>query len=141
MADRFVADNSVVLAWCFEDEANAYTESVLECLDTGEALVPSIWPLDAANGLATAERKGRVDAAKIATFAEKLRGLAIRLVPDPPGRALGEILSLARTQALTSYDASYLDLAMREDLPLSTQDGPLRKAMARVGVPLFKPGR
>ncbi|MCI0343112.1 MAG: type II toxin-antitoxin system VapC family toxin [Planctomycetales bacterium] len=141
MSVRFVADNSVVLAWCIEDEANEYTEGVLDSLRDGEALVPSIWPLEAANALVTAERRRRADAAKIATIVARLRALPICLVPEPPGRALSEVLSLARAQGLTAYDASYLDLAMREGLTLATQDEPLRRAMARVKVPPFRPGR
>lgn len=53
----FVVDNSVAMAWCFEDEANPYTESVLDRLQADEAVVPSIWPLEAANVLLLAERR------------------------------------------------------------------------------------
>ena len=46
--------------------------------------------------------------------------------------------SLARKCDLAVYDASYLDLAMRLDLPLATSDGPLKKAAAACGVMLVK---
>lgn len=54
--NRFVLDNSVVMAWYFEDEANAYTTAVLESLAGGEALVPAIWPLEVANVLLAGEQ-------------------------------------------------------------------------------------
>jgi predicted nucleic acid-binding protein len=52
------------------------------------------------------------------------------------GEALGAVISLAREQSLTAYDAAYLHLAMREGLPLATQDDALILAANRVGVPL-----
>jgi predicted nucleic acid-binding protein len=51
-------------------------------------------------------------------------------------RALGDTLQLARRFKLSSNDASYLELAMREGLPLATLDGDLRSAMLQTGTPL-----
>ena len=50
--------------------------------------------------------------------------------------ALGDALQLARRFKLSSNDASYLELAMREGLPLATLDGDLRSAMLQTGTPL-----
>lgn len=60
MPARFVVDNSVVMAWCFGDEGNSYAEAVLESLDSAEAFVPVIWPLEVGNVLLVAERKKRL---------------------------------------------------------------------------------
>jgi predicted nucleic acid-binding protein len=49
-------------------------------------------------------------------------------------RILSVVLELARTQHLSSYDAAYLELAMREGIPLATMDDDLRAAAGRVGV-------
>ena len=46
---RVVIDCSVVMAWCFEDEADKYSDSILDMLASAEALVPSIWALEVAN--------------------------------------------------------------------------------------------
>jgi predicted nucleic acid-binding protein len=43
---------------------------------------------------------------------------------------------LARTHHLSAYDAAYLELAIREGLPLATLDDDLRRAAARAGVVL-----
>ena len=134
---RLVLDCSVTMGWCFEDEANEYTESVLAGLSDGGAAVPSIWLLEVANVLAIAERKGRTNSAKVARFLEILSGLPIVVDEQTSIRAFSQILSLARTQQLTSYDAAYLDLAMREGLPLATQDSVLQKAATKAGVRIF----
>ena len=136
-AVRFVIDNSVVMAWCFEDERDVYAESVLDRLDGGEAFVPAIWPLEVGNVLLVAERKKRLNQASVARFLELLNTLPIIVEQETPERMLKEIFSLGRVQGLSTYDASYLDLAMRLDLPISTQDLSLMRAAKRCSVPVF----
>ena len=134
---RFVVDNSVVMAWCFEDEADDYADSVLQSLQEGEALVPSIWPLEVGNVLLVAERKNRLGKADSARFLQLLRGLPITVDQESPQHMLPDVIALARDLGLSTYDASYLDLAMRSDLPLATQDQALRKAARESGIPIL----
>jgi predicted nucleic acid-binding protein len=54
-----------------------------------------------------------------------------------PGRALTTVLNLARSKALSAYDASYLELATRRGVPLATKDDALAKAAQRMGVTLL----
>jgi len=42
MSDKLVIDNSVVMAWCFEDESSPYADMILDQLRFSEAIVPSI---------------------------------------------------------------------------------------------------
>ena len=135
--NRFVLDNSIVMAWYFEDEANDYTSAILESLAENEALVPTIWPLEVANVLLVGERKGRSTEARTSRFIALLDALPIRVDAATSRRALSEILTLAREQRLSAYDAAYLDLAMREGLSLATQDQALRRAAAACGVGLL----
>lgn len=134
---RFVLDNSLVMAWYFEDEANAYTSAVLDSLAENEALVPTIWPLEVANVLLAGERKGRSTEARTSRFVALLEALPIRVDAATPQRAFSGILTLAREQRLSAYDAAYLDLAMREGVPLATQDQELRRAAEACGVGLL----
>jgi len=134
--NRFALDCSMTMAWCFEDEATPYSESVLEALANGEAFVPPIWSLEVANVLVVGERKKRLLPAQSLRFVELLQSLPITL--DSDVRPLGELLGLAREQRLSSYDASYLDLAVRTGLPLASLDGPLLEAASRFGVARFK---
>lgn len=134
---QFVIDNSVVLSWCLEDEQNRYSTAILEHMDECEALVPAIWPLELTNALLTAERHKRIAEADVAHFLAMLKNIPIHVEPESVNGVLYEILPLARTQGLTTYDASYLDLAMRSGLPIATQDKALVKAARKCGVPLF----
>jgi predicted nucleic acid-binding protein len=139
MSTRFVVDNSVVMSWCFEDEGDGYAEAVLESLYTGEAFVPAIWPLEVGNVLLVAKRKKRLSEASVVRFLELMGGLPITIEQEAPERMLKEIVSLAREHGLSTYDASYLDLAMRLGLPIATRDEPLARAAKKCRVPAFKP--
>jgi len=139
MDGPFVVDNSVVMSWCFEDEEQSYSDKVLERLGEHGALVPGIWPLEVVNVLLVAQRKKRLSKADAARFITLVRSLPINVIQETPGRVLGDVLALARDTGLSSYDASYLDLAMREGLPLATLDKAMKKAAKRSHVPLVEP--
>jgi len=137
VSDTFVVDNSVVMAWCFEDECSDYAEAVLERLVDQQALVPAIWPLEVANVLLAAERRKRINPAQSTRFVQLLTDLPITVVSQDPAQALSDVLALGRTSRLSSYDASYLDLAIRRGLPLASRDDRLRKAAKRCKVKLL----
>jgi len=134
--DRFVLDNSIVMAWCFEDESSALADAVLEQLQTKLAVVPAIWPLEVGNVLLVAERRGRLSEADSSRFLTMLANLPIQSEIETRQRAMSNILFLAREHKLSTYDASYLDLAMREGVPLASLDKGLRRAAAQCQVPL-----
>ncbi|MGH7324201.1 MAG: type II toxin-antitoxin system VapC family toxin [Candidatus Rokuibacteriota bacterium] len=134
---RLVLDCSVAMAWCFETEADRYADAVLDALADGMAVVPALWPLEVANVLVMAERRRRLSRADTMRFLE-LTG-ALPLVVDNP-ITIGELpglLGLATTHRLSAYDAAYLHLAMREQLPLATRDRALSAAARATGVRPF----
>ncbi len=133
----FVLDNSVALAWCFED---AHTEPVMNLLDRVAergAYAPSLWPLEALNGLLMAERRKRLDARRRNLLAGFLRALPITLDMETADHAWRATIRLAERYRLTVYDAAYLELAQRRKLPLATFDQDLIKAAKAAGVILL----
>jgi len=129
----FVVDSSVALAWCFIDEQ---TQPVMDLLDrvteTG-AFAPSLWPLEALNGLLMAERRRRVDSGHRLRLAEFLRTLPVTLDSETTDHAWTTTAQLAEHHRLSAYDASYLELALRRKLPLATLDRELIKAAKALG--------
>jgi predicted nucleic acid-binding protein len=139
---RFVLDNSVAMRWLLQDgDASRidYAAKVLGALtqESGEALVPAIWSLEVANVLVKAQAKGVVSEARATAFVGLLQEMSITPDNSTFERALGDTLQLARRFKLSSYDASYLELAMREGVPLATLDGDLHKAMEQTGTTLL----
>lgn len=129
----FVLDCSVAVAWCFEDEATPESDALLARLAVEAASVPSLWPLELGNVLAMAERRGRITTARLSDFLASLDDLPIAIDEATSQRALHEVLALARAERLTTYDAAYLELAMRLGVPLATRDRELSRAAAKLG--------
>ena len=136
-AGEFVLDNSVVMAWGFDDEADPDAEALLDRMPTLRAHVPTLWPLEVANALLVGERRQRMTPADTAQFLSLLGTFPITLDDQTTARAWVETLSLARARNLSVYDAAYLELSMRRGLPLATLDARLKAAAIAVGVSLF----
>ena len=138
----FVLDNSVAMCWLLADGKPAdvaYAEAVLDALREQQALVPSLWALEASNVIARAEAKGLLTEARSQAFVVLLQRLNIAPDPAPAAHALGDTLHLARRYKLSAYDAAYLELALRTGQPLATLDADLEKAAQAAGVEAFAP--
>jgi predicted nucleic acid-binding protein len=98
------------------------------------AVVPGLWHLEVANVLLQAERRGRITTGDVAMRLELIAELPITTDNETTARAWREILALARAEGLTTYDATYLELAIRRGLPLQTKDEALITAAKRTGV-------
>jgi predicted nucleic acid-binding protein len=137
MPSDFVLDNSVVMAWCFDDEADASTDAVQDLLTHNFAFVPSIWPLEVANVLLVAERNKRITKAASGHFIAMLSQLPIEMDSTDPERVFHDIISLARQYRLTSYDACYIELAIRKGLPIASLDDAILKAATDLQVQII----
>ncbi len=136
----FVLDNSVTMRWFFGDGSAlelAYADKTLDAMRYGNSTVPVTWKLEVANVIARAEAKGLVTEARSRAFLEMLENLDIEVDTDTSQYALSDTLQLARQYKLSSYDASYLELALRRNIPLATLDADLRKAAKKIGVKKF----
>jgi predicted nucleic acid-binding protein len=138
MNESFVIDNSIVMAWCFRDEVNPYADAVLNNLTEAVALVPSIWPLEVVNVLLVAERRQRLHQTDSVRFLALLAQLPIVVEQSRPEERMGELLALGRAGNLSSYDAAYLELAMRRGVPIATLDQKLIEAANSVAAPLLE---
>ncbi len=133
----FVLDNSVALAWCFEDEQTPAIMALLDRVAEEGAVAPQLWPVEAMNGLLTAERRGRITAATRERLLGFLHGLPIVLDDEMTSRIWVDTAGLAARHRLSAYDGVYLELAIRLRLPLATGDRDLAAAAARVGLELL----
>ena len=135
----FVIDASATLPWCFDDEATSYAEGLLNrCAAGEEVMVASVWPLEITNGLLSAQRRGRVTAERVEQFLVQILRLRIHVEPFTTQQAVRDVKQLAQTHQLTAYDAAYLALALRYNLPLATFDIELMQASFGVGVRLIE---
>ncbi len=130
----FVLDSSVALSWCFEDERTPATAALLDQVAEFGGAAPSLWPLEVLNGLAMAERRGRLDADRRQRLGDFLHKLPVVLDYETAIQAWTVTVQLATRFRLTIYDATYLELAQRLSLPLATLDQELRAAGGALGL-------
>ena len=135
--ERFVLDASLALGWCFDDETRPFTEGILDLLSGGaEGVAPGIWPLEVLNALLVAERRKRIWMAQVTALLGRIAQLPISVEAIDIDRAFSEVLSVARRQQLTEYDAAYVELALRRALQVATLNDKLLRGARLAGVTL-----
>jgi predicted nucleic acid-binding protein len=137
---HFVLDASVALAWVLDNPVPGYALEVRQEMFRGKrGLVPALWHLEIANGLAMAERRRDLSAADAEDALDQILLMAASKVDTQVDLvAARDAHANARAFQLTAYDAAYLELARREGLPLATLDKGLRAAAAKAGVTRLK---
>lgn len=129
-------DASIAATWCFPEESTPATARLLDAVYAGTlAHVPAIWPSEIANVLLKAARRGRITRDKMWALLEQLSRLAFAVDSSPLGHQL-RVVRLAEEHQLSTYDAAYLELALRLRLPLATADQKLAAAARALSVPL-----
>ncbi len=132
-----VVDSSIALTWCFKDEATPETDTLFERVRDDGAIVPGLWYLELSNVLLQAEKRGRIGTSDVAARLGLISELPISVDHETTARAWRDILQIARIDGLTTYDATYLELARRLGLPLLTKDKELARAARRSSIAVF----
>jgi predicted nucleic acid-binding protein len=136
-AMEFVLDNSVVARWLLQDGSakdRQYASMVLDLLeDNAKALVPPIFNIEIANVIARAEHLGQLHEAVSAQFIETLESMSIEVDDVSQSKSLTSVLDLARRYKLSSYDASYLEIALRKGIGIASLDKELMSAFKSAG--------
>jgi len=135
---KVVIDASATLAWCYADERTHESSSLLEYVSMNGAVVPQIWPLEVANALLVGEIRNRITIEGIAGLLDQFGKLPIEIDSSTTNSAWKEILSIARQQHLTTYDACYVELANRLKLPLASNDKEMIGAAMKLGIEIIK---
>ncbi|HEY9010364.1 MAG TPA: type II toxin-antitoxin system VapC family toxin [Devosia sp.] len=129
-----VIDASIALAWTYDDERTDVVAAIFQRVARFGAIAPAIWPMEIANSFNVAVRKERITRPYRDELVANFIRLAIEVEHQPSTTYWYEILNLADRHNLTIYDASYLELAMRRQLPLATLDKELIAAALAEGV-------
>ena len=128
----FVLDNSVVSGWFINYQSCAYSELIATRLQTVRAIAPPLLQLEYTNVMRTACKRQKMIAAQAHQIVAMLAELPIDI--DNASLHPSQVLDLALRYDLTSYDAVYLDLALRRGLPIATRDQALADAALVAGV-------
>src|SRR5579859_253235 len=134
---EFVLDASVAFSWCFPGdptEDTPYSRRILSKLATDDAIVPEIWAFEIANIIFVAfNKRKRINQKQIDEYLMRLKALPIRIEFNDVWANIA-LESQARKWNMPAYDAAYLDLALRKQIPLATTDDDLRKTAQAEGI-------
>ena len=131
-----VVDASSLLCLAFDDEGLPFATALVDAIRDSGAVAPPILWYELRNALVVNERRGRIQPEQSTAFLALLDELPIVSQPLPPEAG---VLDLARRLRLSVYDASYLELAVREGAPLATLDAALREAAREVRIDCWEP--
>ena len=132
----FVIDASVILAWHNPEEESSYADDILGCFEEEIAITPQLCCLEINNVMRLFEKKGSISSLDAERALASINDLPIKRDNVPIGFEIPFVLSLARRYDLTIYDACYLELAVRLNLPIATLDKKLLEAAKQAGVPI-----
>lgn len=135
----FVLDASATLSWCFGDQHDAFGERLLSEAATGGVVVPNLWHTEVAAALLAAQRRGLIEITELRLLSELFDRLPIQTDAAAPARARHDVLQLAQETGLSVRDATYLDLALRRQLPLATLEQPLLRAASALHIATLAP--
>ena len=139
MTRSFVADASVAIAWVHPAQATSETEAMLDRLVAGDSLVvPALWPLEVANALTVLRRRRKLTPDEARNAIEIIRELPVVIDHEASAIAFTRLVDLASNYELTIYDATYIELAARRELPLASNDARMKQAAIRSGVDLWQ---
>lgn len=132
-----VLDASAAIAWLYGEGNAAELNRLYEAVRDEGAIVPQIWRVEIANVLLVGYRKGKHSRSMVEEYLADLALLRIEVDAETQKQAWGEVMRLAEVHGLTSYDACYLELAVRLRVPLATLDKQLIRVASKAGVQLF----
>lgn len=142
----FVLDTSVSAAWVIDAQITPYKRSVLKSLLTKTAIVPALWHIEMSNLLCKYARKNNLNMSNVEVHLASLAALSIKTFEWDASKvarlkynAMRSVTQTALKHGLTSYDAQYLQLALRENLPLASCDEQLCASAKEAGVAIYQP--
>ena len=137
-AELIVVDASAFIAAFLPDEVEVKAIELLEDLQYGRAVavVPALFYQEISNALLMAYRRKRIQRDRFLAYLRVIASLPILVdtAAATQGTTMLTVSQLAEQHTLTTYDASYLEVAMRRGLPLATLDAALAKVALGVGV-------
>jgi predicted nucleic acid-binding protein len=123
--------------WVLPDEDRSFAEAVMDSVATTGAVVPALFQIEVANSLLVAVRRKRISVSYITDALDLIGQLPLRVDGEGAEYVWSTTIEIAAAYGLTVYDATYLESAIRLELPLATLDGKLAHAakIARVSSP------
>ncbi len=131
----FVADASVSVSWVARAQATETTDRLSDQMLGGASLhIPALWLFEVSNVLLTLLRRGKLTPEEYQQGRSAMADVECSLDREAELQAFTVTADFAARFGLTVYDAAYLELAHRLQLPLATRDVKLLAAAESLGL-------
>lgn len=139
--NEWIADCSLTAALFLPDESSQAADEFFNRFPVGGTLfVPVLWWQETGNVLANVLRQKRITLSRIFEIFELIEALPISTVSNYGKPYVMALFELARIYGISTYDASYLELAMAHGAGIASLDADLNWAAAEAGVRVWKAG-
>lgn len=131
-----VIDSSAAGAWVLPDEVSDAAQALyLQAMEPDSPFhVPLLWSWEMGNMLVMGVKRDRIDAEQMEQGLALLDGLQIQVDGPLSAHRQAQIARLALAHELTFYDATYLELVLRLNGQLASQDKKLIAAAKSCGI-------
>ncbi len=130
----FVLDASCALALVFNEPSLMQIPDLHGRILSEGAYVPPLWKWEMANSLVQAARRAPDAIENLMAQLLVFERLPIAIDEESLDEAWGPTTVLSLKHGLTAYDAAYLEVSMRRELPLASFDKALARAARSEGV-------
>lgn len=132
---KFVMDASAAAALLLPDEDSLKMDSIIKKLDAkSEIWVPSLFWFEFGNIFLNSLNRKRIDISFVHDSEKLLSSLPIYADSSEGITYMRKLISFSLENKLTTYDASYLELAVRKKINIVTLDGDIKKASQKLGI-------
>ena len=130
----FVLDASCALALVFNEPSLVRVPDLHHRIASEGVYVPPLWKWEMANSLVQAARRAPDAIENLMAQLLVFERLPIAIDEESLDEAWGPTTVLSLKHGLTAYDAAYLEVSMRRELPLASFDKALARAARSEGV-------
>jgi predicted nucleic acid-binding protein len=133
---NLVVDASVALAWALPSQGTAAATALTSPPPTWNFLAPNLFAYEVRNALLAAQRNRRIEASVVDREISNIFAV-VELAPPPDAELCAMIMTLARANGLSFYDAAYLEFCLRTSSQLASRDSALLNAGAQIGLVIY----
>ncbi len=131
-----VIDTSAAGAWVLPDEVSDAAQALyLQVIEPNDQFhVPLLWSWEMGNMLVMGVRRARIDEDQLQQGLALLAGVQVQFDVPLSEHRQAQVARLALAHQLTFYDATYLELVLRLNGQLASQDKKLVAAAKSCGI-------
>ena len=134
--NHFILDCSVYMSWCLNEGTIKASSKILNSITKYGIMAPGLWVYEVTNTLAVSVRKNKLTVSDVHGLMNDIQLLPIEF-DKPTTENMSNIFHIANEYKLSAYDAAYIELALRANIPIASFDKEIVKVSGQLGIKIF----